>query len=281
MQFATLSVILSVASAVAAKTVFVTQLQHVTVYANGEPQATSQPVANVQTVTIDGANNSGAPTTLVTKSAAPSSQETQSAETASPTTTVAAQAKGVQAQSSSEAPSSSTDSPSPASSSASSSSSSSSSSGSDSGIYSEISESDVDADFAKSILDAHNKDRAQHSAPDLSWSKDVYNYAKAYADKYDCSGNLVHSGGKYGENLAYGSGSLSGPSAVQMWYDEGKNYDYSAADTYDHFTQVVWKSTTKVGCAQNTCGGKGTYVICSYDPAGNFIGNSKANVLPN
>ncbi|ODV77487.1 the plant PR-1 class of pathogen related protein-like protein, partial [Suhomyces tanzawaensis NRRL Y-17324] len=137
----------------------------------------------------------------------------------------------------------------------------------------------LDQDFAKSILDAHNKVRAQHSAPDLSWDQEVYKYAQAYADKYDCSGGLTHSGGKFGENLAVGY--LTGESALEAWYDEGKSYDYSAASTYDHFTQVVWKSTTKLGCAYKDCSAQnwGKYVICSYDPAGNFVGQSKANVL--
>ncbi|CAH2354595.1 protein Pry1p [[Candida] railenensis] len=156
----------------------------------------------------------------------------------------------------------------------------SSSSSSESGIYADIAESpDLDATFAKDILDAHNTDRSKHQAPNLSWDKTVYEYAQAYADKYDCSGSLTHSGGQYGENLACGYS--DGPAAVAAWYSEGDNWDYSNANSYNHFTQVIWKSTTKLGCAIKDCSANnwGHYVICSYDTAGNIIGELAANVL--
>ncbi|KAL7663483.1 SCP domain-containing protein [[Candida] zeylanoides] len=150
-----------------------------------------------------------------------------------------------------------------------------------SGIYADIAKSPkLDAKFAKAILDAHNKDRAQHQAGDLSWDKTVYEYAQAYADQYDCSGGLTHSGGKYGENLAVGY--ADGPAAVQAWYSEGDNWNYGSSSSYNHFTQVVWKDTTKLGCAIKDCSANnwGHYVICSYDPAGNMIGDMQKNVLP-
>ncbi|EMG45509.1 hypothetical protein G210_4295 [Candida maltosa Xu316] len=165
------------------------------------------------------------------------------------------------------------------------------SSGSGSGDFSGV----QDEDFAKAILDAHNVKRAIHSAPPLSWDPTVYQYAQAYADQYDCSGNLKHSGGKYGENL--GVGFPDGPSVVTAWYNEagtdGKDYDYGSATDYNHFTQLVWKSTTKLGCAYKTCGVVNgvqlqKYIVCSYDPAGNVIGTDQKtgksymaeNVLP-
>lgn len=155
-----------------------------------------------------------------------------------------------------------------------------STSGSSSGIYDQISDSPgIDKTFAKEILDAHNTDRAKHLAQALSWDTDAYNYAKKVADNYDCSGVLTHTHGQFGENLACGY--KDGPSAVQAWYEEGQTYDYSTANEYNHFTQMVWKDTTKVGCAYKDCSSEnwGLYIICSYDPAGNVIGHNKANVL--
>ena len=38
-----------------------------------------------------------------------------------------------------------------------------------------------------------------------------------------------------------------------------------------HYSQMVWKSTTKIGCAQSRAGGN-DILVCRYDPAGNIMG---------
>ncbi|KAL3692376.1 hypothetical protein R1sor_006027 [Riccia sorocarpa] len=35
---------------------------------------------------------------------------------------------------------------------------------------------------------------------------------------------------------------------------------------------IVWKATTKVGCASAKCPAGGTFTVCSYNPPGNYIG---------
>jgi len=71
--------------------------------------------------------------------------------------------------------------------------------------------------------------------------------------------------------------------AVDGWYEEGEKFgwrygvDSFSSDT-GHFTQVIWKSATKVGCAMAE-GTKWTYVVCNYD-AGNMMGQFNQNVLP-
>ncbi|KAM9909118.1 hypothetical protein OXX69_005730 [Metschnikowia pulcherrima] len=150
------------------------------------------------------------------------------------------------------------------------------------GIYDEIygSSEDIDQKFAKAILDSHNTYRAQHGVGALSWAEGPYSYAKNNADNYDCSGILTHTHGQYGENLA--AGFPSGPAAVTAWYVEGETFDFSAYNEYNHFTQLVWKDTTKVGCAYKDCSAEGwqLYVVCEYDPVGNVIGQEQENVLP-
>lgn len=146
----------------------------------------------------------------------------------------------------------------------------------------EATSSSGSSDFASQILEAHNNKRSLHKdTPSLSWSDELASYAQDYADKYDCSGTLTHSGGKYGENLAVG---YDATGSVDAWYNEIDSYDYSNptfSSSTGHFTQVVWKSSTELGCGIKKCGSYwGSYVICSYNPAGNYLGKFADNVEP-
>ncbi|AET40701.1 CAP domain-containing protein Ecym_6325 [Eremothecium cymbalariae DBVPG len=145
------------------------------------------------------------------------------------------------------------------------------------------SSSQPSSDFQSTLLTAHNDKRRLHKdTSTLTWSDKLAQYAQNYADQYDCSGNLVHSNGGYGENLAVGYPNFK--DAVDAWYDEIREYSFSNptfSRSTGHFTQLVWKSTSQVGCGFKTCGPTvGTYLICSYDPPGNYIGRFAANVLP-
>lgn len=74
-------------------------------------------------------------------------------------------------------------------------------------------------------------------------------------------------------------------------YDQVQLYDWSdprySGDT-GLFTQLVWKSTTSLGCAAQLCPAgisntpfaSGALVICRYSPPGNVLGRFEANVLP-
>ncbi|TEB39193.1 hypothetical protein FA13DRAFT_455092 [Coprinellus micaceus] len=57
----------------------------------------------------------------------------------------------------------------------------------------------------------------------------------------------------YTENLAAGT-SLDIRGGIQLWADEVADYNPSNP-RYSHFTQVVWKGTTGVGCASTQCNG--------------------------
>jgi hypothetical protein len=69
---------------------------------------------------------------------------------------------------------------------------------------------------------------------------------------------------------------------VQGWYDEIEAYDFDhgafAANT-GHFTLMVWKASTQVGCGHAPCGTDKEIWVCEYDPAGNVDGGFEANVL--
>lgn len=96
--------------------------------------------------------------------------------------------------------------------------------------------SDLDS-FASSCVDLHNSLRAKHSAPALTWNTTLSDYAQSYLSKQNCV--FEHSNGPYGENIAMG---YSDPTkAIQAWYDEVKDYDYSTGTfsmSTGHFTQI-------------------------------------------
>jgi uncharacterized protein YkwD len=131
------------------------------------------------------------------------------------------------------------------------------------------------ADLKSDMLGVHNNKRARHCVPVLKWSASLAEGAKAWAK--NCK--FQHSGGDYGENLAMGS-PLSAKQSVRMWYNEVSSYNYGkpgfSART-GHFTQVIWKNSTEVGCGKAQCGGQ-NYFVCRYSPPGNFQGEFEENV---
>jgi pathogenesis-related protein 1 len=138
--------------------------------------------------------------------------------------------------------------------------------------------------IAQRFVDAHDRVRAKHCAPPLTWSPKLAAVAQKWADSLRDQGcKFGHSGGQYGENLAAGTAGLLDPEAtVKMWYDEIAKYkfpDGGFSMETGHFTQVVWRGTKQVGCGHSTCNGNDIWV-CNYDPAGNWDGQYRENVLP-
>lgn len=153
--------------------------------------------------------------------------------------------------------------------------------------------------WSKEILDAHNAARSRRGAGNLVWAQDLVDAAKAWGDAcvWEHGGNSGIAGGA-GQNLAAGgssqaTASQSGQKVVDMWMSEEKDYNPSSP-TYSHFTQVVWKASTELGCYQSTCSGQSfkdgsgrlvfgsmksaSYTVCNYRKAGNVIGQFAANV---
>ncbi|WP_392531695.1 CAP family protein [Nostoc sp. C117] len=143
----------------------------------------------------------------------------------------------------------------------------------------------------------HNTYRATHHSPNITIDNSLNTGAQAWAEKIASSGNFEHSGTpNVGENIyaSYSSETSIDPTtlgngAVEDWYSEIKDYKYESpgfSSETGHFTQVVWKGSTKLGCgaAQGTATIQGTkynafYVVCQYSPAGNVEGQFPANVL--
>ena len=63
--------------------------------------------------------------------------------------------------------------------------------------------------------------------------------------------------------------------AIDGWGLERDDYDFEAGDFDEetgHFTQLVWKNTTGVGCGVEDCEEGGWLLFCEYWPRGNIIG---------
>ena len=82
-------------------------------------------------------------------------------------------------------------------------------------------------------------------------------------------------------------GSWQLTNAVAAWAGEAADYDYAtnscaAGKECGHYTQIVWASTLRAGCAHKLCTanspfGSGApnwdFWVCDYEPPGNFIGH--------
>jgi len=139
---------------------------------------------------------------------------------------------------------------------------------------------DIDA-----LLAAHNAIREEYAAPPLQWSDTMAVAAASWGGRclFQPTGGVLNDE-PYGELQVAATGPFPISAAIgQFVQDEG---DYNPANpTYNHWTQIVWKSTENVGCAITGCNdllgantGLATYYICIYDPPGNVIGEAPENV---
>ena len=133
-------------------------------------------------------------------------------------------------------------------------------------------------DSPQDFVGVHNVARAQVGVGPIEWDKTVVSFAQQYANQRFNDCRLVHSGGPYGENIAWGSPDLSAKDAVQLWVDEKPFYNYetntcAAGELCGHYTQVVWRKSVRIGCAKVRCTDNigGTFIICNYEPPGNFL----------
>lgn len=147
------------------------------------------------------------------------------------------------------------------------------------------------SELMKTVLAAHNEKRSLHDAPPLTWCDNCYEQAKKQANLCQRKGRSFH--GNLGENHDQGqnifyrspairNGMDAVNAAIDTWYSEVEHpgYDFrsnSHDKGADHFTQLVWKSTTSVGMAISD---NGLFVVANYLPAGNLHGDFQRNVSP-
>ncbi|TKY54606.1 Pathogenesis-related protein PR-1 [Spatholobus suberectus] len=132
------------------------------------------------------------------------------------------------------------------------------------------------------FLFRHNLVRATKWELPLMWNFQLEQYARWWAGqrKADCKPehSFPENDFKLGENIYWGSGSTWTPTdAVRAWADEEKYYTYATntcapRQICGHYTQIVWNSTRRIGCARVVCDDGDVFMTCNYDPVGNYVG---------
>ncbi|HAF41477.1 MAG TPA: Fis family transcriptional regulator [Sphingobium sp.] len=137
------------------------------------------------------------------------------------------------------------------------------------------------------MLDMHNEERDSLGLAPLEWDDALAADARAYARTMARTGVFAHS------NRA----SRSVPSGENLWMGTRGLYDYEVMvggfldekrlfrrggrlpnisttgrwQDVAHYTQIIWRTTRKLGCALGEGAGN-DYLVCRYFPAGNAFG---------
>jgi len=144
----------------------------------------------------------------------------------------------------------------------------------------------------------HNIHRANHTSPDVTWDDTLASTAADIAASCVYAHDVEKNGGGYGQNIAAGVESNNISAIITDlfyngevgWYDGLYNKaqpDMTNFEKWGHFSQIVWKSTTKIGCATQHCpkglANVGTdvspyFTVCNYSPPGNYANEYGTNV---
>ena len=134
------------------------------------------------------------------------------------------------------------------------------------------------------LLMAHNRERASANAGPLIWSDSLEAEARDWAVELIDSDRFAHDPRPHGhgENLWMGWGGrvFTPEDMVGDWIAERRDYrpgvfpnvsrtgDWVAVG---HYTQLIWRGVTHVGCAVETRGDR-SILACRYSPPGNIDG---------
>ena len=145
----------------------------------------------------------------------------------------------------------------------------------------------VASQFPARVLAVHNAARAEAGVAPLAWDPALGNAAAAYAAQLALTNRFQHSDRRarpgVGENLWMGTrGAFSYDAMVGRWAAERSDFvpgvfpAVSRSGNWEkvgHYTQMVWPTTTRVGCAVAS-NAANDFLVCRYSPAGNIDGRS-------
>src|SRR5260221_9047957 len=153
------------------------------------------------------------------------------------------------------------------------------------GSSSVAAQSSFAAGFPARILAAHNAERARAGVPPLAWDNALGTAAAGYATQMAMTGSFAHSDRSLrrgtGENLWMGThGAFSVEAMVGGWASEKRfflpgtfpnNSSTGSWEDVGHYTQMIWPTTQRIGCALASTG-RVDYLVCRYAGAGNIDG---------
>jgi hypothetical protein len=145
--------------------------------------------------------------------------------------------------------------------------------------------------FPARILAAHNWARSEAGVPPLAWDRALGEAAASYAVWLALTNSFQHSDRNArhgtGENLWMGTHGaysyeemIGGWSSEQRYFRPGVFPAVSRSGNWEdvgHYTQMVWPTTTRVGCALAS-NARADFLVCRYSPAGNVDG--RPNLYP-
>ena len=132
---------------------------------------------------------------------------------------------------------------------------------------------------ATTMLEGHNLYRRQLKLRDRVWDCRLAGNAQQWANKRVTAHDEFS---PYGESIFVAtSPTIPVASALASWVNEKQFWNNqtgscAAGKTCTHYTQMLWRSTTKIGCGLIRNGPLTwkTFLVCNYDPAGNTGGKA-------
>ena len=145
-----------------------------------------------------------------------------------------------------------------------------------------------DQELRRSALQLHNGARRHFGVAPLAWNDGLAAAARAYATRMSVTGEFRHDSTP-GRRKAMGENLWRGPRGVFSYdimigtmieerrlFRQGAFPDVSKTGQWidvSHYTQIIWPTTTEVGCAL-VASASTDYLVCRYAPTGNKDGIS-------
>ncbi|XP_040908517.1 R3H domain containing-like [Toxotes jaculatrix] len=142
------------------------------------------------------------------------------------------------------------------------------------------------------LLDYHNRVRSQVFPPAANmeymlWDEGLAKSADSWASRCIWDHGPTQAMKYMGQNLSITSGRYQSiTDLVGSWYDERHHFSYPnrcSGSVCSHYTQMVWASTNRVGCAVRKCFNmfvfgstwrEATLLVCNYSIKGNWVGEA-------